>query len=107
MDLKRKIRKVLREHYGEFESYLEHRYEEVLTENLINGSRSTKQAWATYNQVVLELKKSIKNTLKLKELQYKLTDNSNPNDTCIEVISDIKDTSVELKRLYNKIKSLY
>jgi hypothetical protein len=107
MDLKRKIRKVLREHYGEFESYLEHRYEEVLTENLINGSRSIKQAWATYNQVVLELKKSIKNTLKLKELQYKLTDNSNPNDTCIEVISDIKDTSEELKRLYNKIKSLY
>lgn len=107
MDLKRKIRKVLREHYGEFDSYLEHKYEEVLTENLINGSRSTKQAWATYNQVVLELKNSIKNTLKLKELQYKLTDNTNPNDTCIEVISDIKDTSDELKRLYNKIKNLY
>jgi hypothetical protein len=65
MDLKPKIRKILREHYGEFESYLEHKYEEVLTENLISGSTRVKEAWATYNQVVLELKNSIKNTLKL------------------------------------------
>jgi hypothetical protein len=107
MDLKPKIRKVLREHYGEFETYLEHRYEEVLTENLISGSTRIKEAWATYNQVVLELKNSIKNTLKLKELQYKLTDNSNPNDVCIEVIFEIQDTSPELKRLYEKIKNLY
>jgi hypothetical protein len=107
MDLKPKIRKVLREHYGEFETYLEHRYEEVLTENLISGSTKIKEAWATYNQVVLELKNSIQNTLKLKELQYKLTDDSNPNDVCIEVIFEIKDTSTELKRLYEKIKNLY
>lgn len=107
MDLKPKIRKILREHYGEFETYLEHKYEEVLTENLITGSTKVKEAWATYNQVVLELKNSIRNTLKLKELQYKLTDSSNPNDMCIEVIADIKDVSPELKRLYEKIKTLY
>lgn len=107
MNLKPKIRKVLREHYGEFETYLEHKYEEVLTENLITGSTIVKEAWVTYNQVVLELKNSLKNTLKLKELQYKLTDNLNPTDTCIEVISDIKDLSPELKRLYEKIKTLY
>jgi hypothetical protein len=59
MDLKPKIRKILREHYGEFETYLEHKYEEVLTENLITGSTIVKEAWATYNQVVLELKNSI------------------------------------------------
>jgi hypothetical protein len=107
MDLKPKIRKILREHYGEFETYLEHKYEEVLTENLLTGSSKTKEAWATYNQVVLELKNSIKNTLKLKELQYKLTDKNNPKEMCIEVISDIKDISPELKRLYEKIKNLY
>lgn len=107
MDLKPKIRTILREHYGEFETYLEHRYEEVLTENLISGSTRVKEAWATYNQVVLELKNSIKNTLKLKELQYKLTDSSNPKDMCIEVIFEIKDVSPELNRLYEKIKNLY
>jgi len=106
MDLKPKIRKILREHYGEFETYLEHKYEEVLTENLITGSTKMKKAWITYNQVVLELKNSLKNTLKLKELQYKLTDNFNPNDMCIEVIFDIKDDTPELKRLYEKIKNL-
>jgi len=107
MDLKPKIRKILREHYGEFETYLEHKYEEVLTENLITGSTKIKNAWVTYNQVVLELKNSIKNTLKLKELQYKLTEDSNPSEMCIEVISDIKDLSPELKRLYEKIKTMY
>ena len=106
MDLKIKIRKVLRENYGNFDSYLEHKYEDVLTENLASGTTKIRQAWVTYNQVILELKNSLKNILKVKELQYKLTDDSNPNDVCIEVISDIKDKSPELQRLYEKIKNL-
>jgi hypothetical protein len=106
MDLKKKIRKVLRENYGNFDSYLEHKYEDVLIENLVSGTTKIRQAWVTYNQVILELKNSLKNMLKVKELQYKLTDNSNPNDVCIEVISDIKDKSPELQRLYEKIKNL-
>ena len=56
---------------------------------------------------IYALKNSIKNTLKLKELQYKLTDSSNPKDMCIEVIFEIKDVSPELNRLYEKIKNLY
>jgi arginine utilization protein RocB len=107
MDLKVKIKKVLREHYGEFETYLENRYEEILTENLIKGNKKTKEAWVTYNQIVLELKNSLKNNLKVKELQYKLTDELNPKDVCIEVITEIKDLSPELKRLYNKVKNYY
>ena len=107
MDLKVKRKKVLREHYGEFETYLENRYEEILTENLIKGNKKTKEAWVTYNQIVLELKNSLKNNLKVKELQYKLTDELNPKEVCIEVITEIKDLSPELKRLYNKVKNYY
>lgn len=106
MDLKKKIRKVLRENYGNFDSYLEHKYEDVLTENLVSGTTKIRQAWVTYNQVILELKNTLKNMLKVKELQYKLTEESDPNDVCIEVISDIKDKTPELQRLYEKIKNL-
>lgn len=104
MSLKSKIRKVLKEHYGEFSSNLEHQYEEKLTENLIIGDIDKKKAWITYNQVILELKNTIKDNLKVKELQYKLTEGTNPNDVCIEVIGDLKDRSLELERLYYKIK---
>jgi hypothetical protein len=106
MDLKLKIKKLLRECYGDFDSYLEHKYEDVITENLMTGTTKIRNAWVTYNQVVLELKNSLKNTLKVKELQYKLTENADPNEMCIEVISDVKDTTPELQRLYEKIINL-
>jgi hypothetical protein len=106
MDLKFKIKSLLREHYGSFDTYLEHKYENTITENLMTGTTKIRQAWVTYNQVVLELKNSLKNTLKVKELQYKLTENSDPNEMCIEVITDVKDTTPELQRLYEKIKNL-
>jgi hypothetical protein len=105
MTLKAKIRKVLKEHYGEFNTDLEHEYETKLTENLIIGNVENKKAWITYNQVILELKHSLKNMLKVKELQYKLTENINPNEVCIEVIEDLKDQSPELERLYYKIRN--
>jgi hypothetical protein len=105
MNLKEKIRMVLREHYGDFDSYLEHEYENKITENLILGDIEKKQAWATYNQVILELKNSLKDNLKVKELQYKLTEGINPNEVCIQVIEPIKNQSPELERLYYKIKN--
>lgn len=105
MILKDKIRQVLREHYGDFTTYLEHEYEDTLTEHLSDGDSDKKQAWATYNQVILELKNTLKDMLKVKELQYKLTENTNPNTVCIEVIEDIKHQSPELRRLYDKIKN--
>jgi hypothetical protein len=103
MDIKGKIRQVLREQYGDFETHLEHIYEDKLTENLAGGNIKKKKAWLTYNQVVLELKNSIKDTIKVKELQYKLTEDSDPNQVCIEVIKNIKHRSPELERLYYKI----
>lgn len=105
MILKDKIRQVLREHYGGFNTYLEHEYEDTLTENLFVGDMENKQAWATYNQVILELKNTLKDMLKVKELQYKLTENVNPSKVCIEVIEDVKHQSPELRRLYDKIKN--
>ena len=60
MNLKTKIRKVLKETYGEFNTLLEHEYENKLIEILIVGDINNKRAWATYNQVILELKNSLK-----------------------------------------------
>jgi hypothetical protein len=105
VNLKSKIRKKLREAYGSFDTYLEHEYENKLTDNLFNGDLKSKQEWVTYNQVILELKHNIKDGIKVKELQYKLTEDSPPNQACIEVIDGIKNLSPELYRLYNKINN--
>lgn len=105
MNLKIKIRKILRENYGNFDSDLEVSYENKLTENLIIGDIQKKKAWLTYNQVILELKHSLKDMLRVKELQYRLTDNGNPNEICIQVIEAVKDRSPELERLYHKIRN--
>jgi hypothetical protein len=105
MNLKAKIRCALNKEYGNFETILEHQYEHKLTENLIEGPSSKREEWATYNQVVLELKHSLKDMLRVKELQYKLTDDGNPNEIIIEAIEEVKTFTPELERLYYKIKS--
>lgn len=114
MDLKDKIRKELRETYGDFETYLEHKYEETVVEKLYEehlGGRlsddklSVKKAWLTYNQVIIELKHNLKDMLRVKELQYRLTDTENPNKVCIEVIQGVDKRSPELERLYEKIRN--
>jgi hypothetical protein len=53
----------------------------------------------------LELKNTLKDMLKVKELQYKLTENLDPNEVCIEVLETVKERSPELERLYNKIRN--
>jgi hypothetical protein len=105
MDIRNKIRQILTQQYGNFETHLEHVYEDKVVEVLEHGDIKNKQAWLTYNQVILELKHSIKDNLRVKELQYKLTNNEDPNRVCIEVIKDVKDRSPELDRLYHKIKN--
>lgn len=106
MNLKTKIKLVLREHYGDFSTNLEHEYETKLTTNLIEGDMDKKRAWVTYNQVVLELKHSLKDMLRVKELQYKLTEDTDPTNVCIEVIEPVINRSPELERLYYKIRNL-
>lgn len=99
------IQSALRERYGNFETLLEHEYEKVITEVFMNGEVSAKDEWATYNQVMLELKNNVRDVVLLKELQYRLTDNENPNLVCIDVIEKTETHSNELIRLYKKIIS--
>lgn len=105
MKIKDKIRAKLSETYGCFETKLEHEYENKIIEVLVVGDNDSKMAWITYNQVILELKNNLKDMLKVKELQYKLTETSDPNDVCIKVIEEVKNRSIELDRLYYKIKN--
>jgi hypothetical protein len=105
MKIKDKIRGMLREQYGDFETHLEHIYEDKVIDVLVNENFKNKKAWLTYNQVILELRHSIKDNLKVKELQYKLTDNLDPKLVCIEVINNVEHPSPELERLYYKIKN--
>jgi len=105
MDIKSKIRTELINHYGEFETILEHQYGDKITEKLSHGSLASKKAWITYNQVILELKHSLKDMLRVKELQYKLTDDGDLNNIVIEAIENVKNFTPELERLYYKIKN--
>ena len=100
------IKRILNDAYGKFETELEVEYENRLTETMIQGDWSVKSQWATYNQVILELKHNLKDMIKVKELQYKLTDGENPNRACMSVLEDIRTNSPELERLYLKIKTL-
>ncbi len=71
-----RVREVLREFYGgDFETILEIEYENKITNELLNESFENKHKWATYNQVVLELKKVIYEDYLSSKLQYLLTDN--------------------------------
>lgn len=97
---------MLTEQYGKFETYLEHVYEDKITDALVHGDLEEKRAWITYNQVILELKHSLKDNLKVKELQYKLTEDDDPNRMCIGVMKNLKNRSPELERLYYKIRNL-
>jgi len=103
MGLKVKIKKTLRESYGDFNTNLESEYQDKVTEVLIEGSRRKNNEWATYNQVILELKHNIKDNLRVRELLYRLTDKEDPNNACIEVIREVKSHTPELERLYYKI----
>ena len=112
MDLRDKIRGELRGSYGNFESYLENEYEQKVIEKIYEEDISKhlgddkiliKRAWLTYNQVIVELKHNLKDMIRVKELQYRLTDVEDPNEVCIEVIKNLDKLSPELERLYEKI----
>lgn len=105
MDLRAKIRKVLNEQYGGFKTDLEHEYEIKLTEKLMDDSLKNKMMWATYNQIVLEFKHTVKDALRVKELQYKLTDEINYKEAILESLENFKNLTPELERLYYKIKN--
>ena len=96
---------MLKEAYGGFETRLEHQYEEKITETLATGDSNSKEDWSTYNQVILELKHNLKDQLRVKELQYRLTEKEDPNNVCLEVLGPVRGHSPELNRLYEKISN--
>jgi hypothetical protein len=100
--MKGKIRRILRESLGDLvKSRLGSQYEQLVTENLLSDK---KQEWATYNQVVIELK-NLKERKKIEEVQYRLTDKEDPNQVMMEVLETFGGLTPELERLYNKIKN--
>lgn len=105
VDLTNKISTVLREYYGNFDTELELQYEEKLVNSIKLLDFDKKREWATYNQVVLELKHSLKQHQLVKELQYRLSDKENPREVCLEVIAGVENLSPELVRLHTKITS--
>ena len=103
VELKDKIKDKLREVYGGFQTYLEYEYENRITDNLCTGTDKSKEEWLTYNQVILELKHNLKDMLKVKELQYHLTEEEEPKEACISLIEGLTTKTPELERLYHKI----
>jgi hypothetical protein len=101
--MKDRIRQILRETNGTVEGYLEEQFENKVLESVSSRNKKEAEAWLTYNQVILELKHNIKDALRAKELQYRLTGSENPNKSCLNVLVDIKRESPELERLYYKI----
>ena len=103
-----KIKKILREKYGKFETTLEEQYEDLVVGKLLDKNENVKWEWATYNQLVLEIKKELKDLMLTKELQYKLTDIENdPKKVCMEILSRIVNKNSELIRLEGKINGFY
>lgn len=98
-----KIKRILQENYGEYETSLEDLYTDTVIENLLNESWEHKRKWATYNQVVLELKETAISDVKYNELLFKLSNLEEPNQICIDIIRDSGVLTDELERLYYKI----
>lgn len=102
--VKAKIKRILREHYGSFDTNLEKEYEAKITSVLLESDYDRQHEWATYNQVILELKNSLGANLRTKELLYRLTETHDPSSDCITVIEQLENLTPEMKRLYDKIK---
>jgi len=104
--MKTRIKKALREFYGNFDTFLENDYETLMVEKI--ASPNDRRKWATYNSVLLELKNNLKNQIRVKQLQYRLTDDEDPKNAILEILGDIKRKEMysnELERLRNKINN--
>lgn len=105
MLLKDRIKFQLEKVYGKYETCLETTYGDKIIYEILSSSYDKKVEWATYNQVIVELKRNLELRLNLQELLYRITDEENPTDACISVLNEIHEKSPELKRLYEKVKT--
>ena len=102
--MKEKIKLILRELYGPENTNLDKISIDVITEGLLLEEWYEKEKWATYNQVLLEVK-ILGDPKKIQELQYFLTDKLDPKNICIKVIKSIDNRNSELERLLEKIQT--
>ena len=100
-----KIKSLLSKVYGEFNSYLEKKYEEKLLDILINGSAYDKYKWITYNQILVELRNIKKDKNITNNLLYILTDDGDPTKSCLNFLNDINEKNKELERLEDKLRN--
>lgn len=98
-----KIKEILRKVYGEFNSYLEKKYEEKLVDILVNGTAYDKYKWITYNQILIELRLTKKDENITNELLYKLTEDGDSTKACVAFLDRLDKKNKELDRLYNKL----
>jgi len=97
-----KAKKVLKEYYGSFSTPLEREYENKIVQELLTSDLEGKRKWATFNQVIVEVKVSGVN--KLSELLYRITDGEDPVKCCIDILEPMVHMTAEMERLYTKIK---
>lgn len=71
----------------------------------MESSDEIRQEWVTYNQLILELKFGAKNQHKVKELLYRLTEDTNPISECITILNNCNELTPEMRRLYDKIRN--
>ena len=99
-DLNKNYRRAV-EVYRDGNEYKKRKVFEIIFDgNLISGEDLLKYFKLKYNHGSEFIKQ-----LRVKELQYKLTETTNPNETCIEVLSSLSNLTPELDRLYNKIRN--
>lgn len=98
-----KIKEILKKVYGEFNSYLEKKYEEKIIDILVNGTAYDKYKWITYNQILIELRNSKNTKDRIDELLYKLTETNDPKNATISFLDTIDNKNNELTRLYDKL----
>lgn len=104
MTLEDKIKLNLEEVYGSYEDGLEAVYENKIIYEILTNTYDKKLEWATYNQVIIELKRNSDLQIYLKELLYRITDDEDPIDACVSVLTKTYSMNSELSRLYDKIK---
>jgi hypothetical protein len=82
---------------------LEKQYSDIALNNLGSDDNEIAEKWATYEAVMIELKKQNKKDL-VKEVEYNITDGKNANKVFLDAMKGA-DKTTELKRLEEKIKN--
>lgn len=73
-------------HGSSEKSYLNYAYRSLLMNTIDTLDENSLERWETYHMIIDELSKQGHDKAS-KEIQYRITDNENPNDVFIDVLS--------------------